>query len=350
MKVLVLQASALHLGFVGCYGNSWVATPYLDRLAAQAAVFDQHYAKELSQQPPAAPMIVDLMHQHGIPAAWVNGTTMQPDNEGTTLEHALEAALVSMEKLADQKRWLCWVNLPTLHPPWDLPEDLAGRYLGTGEDEDPWEPLLQPDLGPIDAGDLELWERLRCTYAAAVGYLDSGVGVLCDELRERGWLDDLSLVFTSDRGLALGEHGMVGDVRPWLHDEVVHLPLLIHQSSAECGRRSSALSQPMDLTATLLDLFHLPAGGFEGLSLLPLLQGDDVVLREACLSHCRMAGSEEWAMRTTDWAFLFPQSPPRGPQLYAKPEDRWEVNNLVQHHQELAELMEKNCTAAAGRG
>jgi arylsulfatase A-like enzyme len=362
MKVLVLQASALHLGFLGCYGNSWVATPHLDRLAEQAAVFDQHYARELSPQPPTEPMIVDLLHQHAIPAVWVSGTAMRSDNEGTALEHALEAALVSVEKLADQERWLSWVDLPSLHPPWDLPEDVAGRYLVSGADEEPWEPLLQPVLGPIDADDLELWERLRCTYAAAVGYLDSGVGVLCDELRQRGWLDDLFLVFTGDRGLALGEHGMVGDVRPWLHEEVVHLPLLVHQPRAaegEGGRRCSALTQPGDLTTTLLDLFHLPADGLDGMSLLPLVHGTDEVVRETCLSHCRMAGCDEWAMRTTDWAFLLPDPSPspspspqaatRGPQLYAKPEDRWEVNNLVQHHQELAEQMEKNCAAAARR-
>ena len=44
MKIVVLEASALHLGFLGCYGNDWVATPNLDRLAAEGVVFDRHYA------------------------------------------------------------------------------------------------------------------------------------------------------------------------------------------------------------------------------------------------------------------------------------------------------------------
>ena len=44
MKILVVEASAVHLGFVGCYGNEWVATPNLDRLAAESVVFDQHIA------------------------------------------------------------------------------------------------------------------------------------------------------------------------------------------------------------------------------------------------------------------------------------------------------------------
>src|SRR5262249_37107484 len=44
MKILVVEVSGLHLGFVGCYGNDWVATPNLDRLAAEGIVFAQHLA------------------------------------------------------------------------------------------------------------------------------------------------------------------------------------------------------------------------------------------------------------------------------------------------------------------
>jgi len=40
MKILVVVASGLHIGFVGCYGNDWVVTPNLDRLAAASVVFD----------------------------------------------------------------------------------------------------------------------------------------------------------------------------------------------------------------------------------------------------------------------------------------------------------------------
>src|SRR5687768_12960653 len=43
MRVLVLAVQELHLGFLGCYGCDWVATPALDRLAADAIVFDHHY-------------------------------------------------------------------------------------------------------------------------------------------------------------------------------------------------------------------------------------------------------------------------------------------------------------------
>ena len=44
MKVLVVVARGLQPGMAGCYGNLWVDTPALDRLAAEGVVFDQHLA------------------------------------------------------------------------------------------------------------------------------------------------------------------------------------------------------------------------------------------------------------------------------------------------------------------
>src|SRR4051812_8002519 len=44
MKIVVLEAIGLHLGFLGCYGCEWVATPTLDSLACEGAVFDNHFA------------------------------------------------------------------------------------------------------------------------------------------------------------------------------------------------------------------------------------------------------------------------------------------------------------------
>ena len=44
MKILLLDVPGLHLGYLGCYGNDWVATPHLDRLASESIVFDRHFA------------------------------------------------------------------------------------------------------------------------------------------------------------------------------------------------------------------------------------------------------------------------------------------------------------------
>src|SRR5436190_17748007 len=44
MRTLVINVRGFHLGYLGCYGNEWISTPALDRLAADGIVFDQHLA------------------------------------------------------------------------------------------------------------------------------------------------------------------------------------------------------------------------------------------------------------------------------------------------------------------
>ena len=73
--------------------------------------------------------------------------------------------------------------------------------------------------------------------------------------------------------------------------------------------------------------------------------------RSEVISGLRTHDAEEWAFRTREWAFLLPvkvpaSDSPRSPQLYVKPDDRHEVNNVLQHNQELAEDLERKLRAA----
>jgi hypothetical protein len=60
----------------------------------------------------------------------------------------------------------------------------------------------------------------------------------------------------------------------------------------------------------------------------------------------RKGGTVEWALRSPEWAFLLPAAVTSGQamlpaELYVKPEDRWEVNNVRHHHLDLAERLEQ---------
>ena len=46
MNVIVVVCNSLHLGFLGAYGNAWIETPNLDRLASEGIVFDHHFPGE----------------------------------------------------------------------------------------------------------------------------------------------------------------------------------------------------------------------------------------------------------------------------------------------------------------
>lgn len=322
MQIVVLHASALHLGFLGCYGNSWIGTPALDRFATEAVVFDQHYVN-----------VLQVPHKRVGPTKDAAVVRVDASQAPKGIARAIGESA--------PEPCLCWVDLEDLCPPWQLPAELAGCYLDETDDATP---LFDPALGTLDSHNLDSWHRLRSTYAAKVTQFDEQLEQLLGALRRQAWWDESAVLLTADCGLPLGEHGVVGHCRPWLHDEVVHVPLLIRlPGAAQAGRRVGALTQTLDVEATLAQWLQMPAPPF-GQGLVPLLQCTVEVLHQAVLS-CATCGSEaEWSLRTLDWAYLLPQSSveptnARGPQLYVKPDDRWEVNNVIQHHFEVAENM-----------
>jgi arylsulfatase A-like enzyme len=136
---------------------------------------------------------------------------------------------------------------------------------------------------------------------------------------------------TSDFGYPLGEHGQLGVHRPWLHEELVHIPLIVRMAAAsEAGRRVRAFTQPPDVGATLIELFHSAPQGRHGL--LGLARGETDGLCPHAISSLDLGFAAERAIRTNDWAYLLPIRTPEGetrePKLFQKPDDRWEVNDL----------------------
>lgn len=393
MKVVVVNARGLHLGYVSACGNEWIETPALDRLAAEGVVFDNHVADQPDpagarrawrggrydfphpEERPAVPEssadLVRLLKDAGVvtsliidtdresPANFSDGWDVvmeaEADDEATALEYALEGAGQALESLAETDSWLLWLELAALLPPWEVPEEFLERYLAeqVEEDEEADEseavalaPLLDPSAGPVDPHDDLTFVRLQRSYAAAVSYLDAGLDLLLKELEERGLLDEVLLIVTTDHGLPLGEHGVVGLCRPWLHDELTHLPLMMRLPKGEqAGRRVLALTQPVDLAPTLLAAFGLPAAPVHGHDLLPLARGPVAKVRDYACSGLRVGKVIEWALRSPEWAFLLPLrgdsgEAARSAQLYVKPDDRWELNDVLQHHPVLSEHLE----------
>ncbi len=55
-------------------------------------------------------------------------------------------------------------------------------------------------------------------------------------MRRMGRMDDTLLIFTSDQGEPLGEHGFVRRFRPWLYEELIHTPLIIRMPGGKSRR------------------------------------------------------------------------------------------------------------------
>ncbi len=234
-------------------------------------------------------------------------------------------------------------------PDADDPDDEPEAAVAPGEPAEPATPWADPPVGPFDPADLDAWDWLHTTHAAVVTALDAELGRLFDLLKERGLDGSAAWVVTSDFGWPLGEHGQVGPHRPLLHEEFVHVPLVVRlPGGAEGGRRVPALTQPADLAPTLRELCGLPAGeAGDGVSLLPLARGEVEAVRPHALSGLVIGEAGGWAVRTPEWALLTRGDEP--PLLFAKPDDRWEVNDVRQHHADVVEELSKKLTADEGK-
>jgi hypothetical protein len=117
------------------------------------------------------------------------------------------------------------------------------------------------------------------------------------------------------------------------------------------------LTQAVDLAPTLAEALGVgwPAG--HGQSLWPLARGEVEQVRPYAGSGLQVGDGIEWRLQTPHWAYLLPiqphpADPSRTAQLYVKPDDRWEINNVLHHHQEWAERLEQTLrafVAAVGR-
>jgi arylsulfatase A-like enzyme len=355
MKVLVIVARGLQLSAVSCYGNPWIESPALDALAAEGVVFDQHFAgavdpaasrralsdllAALNQRNVATHLIVDASRPYSpVGAGWDRVEIVEQQEDELPLETMLYAVRGTLDQLKQRDDGFLWIELATLLQPWEPPEEYQQLYFeDEGEGGEPLEPLGQVIEGPIDPDDDELFVRLHSSYAAALTYIDGGIGRILDHLGDA--LDQSLIVVTTDLGQSLGEHGAV-DVRT-VHEENVHLPLILRLPGADAaGRHVAALTQAADLAPTLADVFEVPPPNAPGFTLLPLIYGDVEKVRDFACAWLPDAA----CLRTPEWALVLPElhNPEALPRLFVKPDDRGEVNDVRQHHPEVADELEKS--------
>lgn len=162
--------------------------------------------------------------------------------------------------------WMLWVNFPGPHDPFDPPRRWQSWYDGV--DFDP--PAHGQDEfldKPVDH------QQLRRNYAACCEGIDAWLGRYLDAIEQRGELDNTIVVFASDHGEMLGDHGRFGKASH--HEGSVHVPLVVAGPGVREGAESAALVELIDLAATFLDLAGLEVpSDFDAKSFCPILTSD----------------------------------------------------------------------------
>jgi len=123
--------------------------------------------------------------------------------------------------------------------------------------------------------DLALWkyQRYMQQYLATVAAVDEGVGRVLDYLETSGLSKNTLVVYTSDQGFYLGEHGWFD--KRFIYEESLRTPFLVqYPGHIRAGIRVSAPIQNIDYAPTFLALAGVtPPDTVQGRSLLPLFEG-----------------------------------------------------------------------------
>jgi arylsulfatase A-like enzyme len=130
------------------------------------------------------------------------------------------------------------------------------------------------------------YQRYMQDYLGCIAAVDESVGTLLDYLDEAGLSENTIVVYTSDQGFYLGEHGWFD--KRFIYNESFKTPLLVRWPGVvEAGSVNNEMVQNLDFAQTLLDAAGIKAPEeMQGESFVPLLKGNDESWdREAVYYH-----------------------------------------------------------------
>lgn len=200
--------------------------------------------------------------------------------------------------------WLASVNIYDPHPPFNPPKEYRDRFdpaampppLFRESDLEEQAKLAAVDFqstgrrpealdlrDPLNPDDESFRSTnrygadalvLRAAYFAMIKLIDDQVGRILDCLEESGQFDDTLILFMSDHGETLGDHGLIQKGARF-YDGLVRVPLILcWPNGVSPGLRSDALVELTDIAPTLLDAAGLAVPpDMQGRSLLPILSG-----------------------------------------------------------------------------
>ncbi|UZR96990.1 sulfatase family protein [Chondrinema litorale] len=118
------------------------------------------------------------------------------------------------------------------------------------------------------------YQRYMQDYLACIEAVDENVGRLLDYLEANGLKENTLIVYTSDQGFYLGEHGWFD--KRFIYDESFKTPLIVSwPGQVEAGSKSDIMVQNLDFAQTLLDAAGVEApADMQGESLIPILKGE----------------------------------------------------------------------------
>ncbi len=236
-----------------------------------------------------------------------------------------------------------WIHAQAMEAPWEAPLELR-RSLADEQDPETPEFVVPPSRLMDEQKDYDAILGIAQAYGGQVLALDELLGGLIEVLDQRPAeiVENTLLIVTAPRGFPLAEHGVIGGADTRLYSELLHVPLFVRLGRGRFGeagalQRTSAFIQPPDIAATISHWLSGAEVQGWGRSLIPLATYPDPSSlaprgwRSALSTFTDKHGTAQAYFTTPGWSLRSSKSPEQDePQLalFAKPDDRWEVNEI----------------------
>lgn len=238
---------------------------------------DRYRVVPLSPTLPASP--TKFRHGTSVIEQYLRNVSDRQSEADYFCARTIQTAIDWIREIHDQNKFFLHIDAFDPHEPWDPPQSYIDLY-------DPGyvgEKVIYPAYAPTDFLSPAELNHVRALYAAEVTLVDRWLGELFAEIGRLGLWDNTVVVLTSDHGILLGEHGVIGKAWDYqghyecypLYEELVHIPLMI-RAPGIAPRRILDLAQPADLMPTIIEWAGADApAAMHGVSLVPTIEDEE---------------------------------------------------------------------------
>ncbi len=367
LNLVLVTIDTLRADRLGCYGNSKIETPNLDKLAQAGTLFENavthapltapSHASMFTGMYPTAHKVRDtggfvlqeqqttlaetLQQQGWDTAAFVGASVLKksfgfaqgfavyddqmpkPGAAGETGEFPERRAGETVDRAIQwlgaqsDKPFFLWVHLFDPHSPYDPPTPFRQKYDGK-------------------------------LYDGEVAYTDQQLGRLFESVGKKSLPENTVIAVLSDHGESLADHGEFTH-GVFLYDSTLRIAFLMSGPGVPKGLRVKQQARTVDLMPTLLEVMGLkPLPGMQGASLVPVFTGKETPASfsyaETLFSKLNMGWSELRAIRTNRWKYI--RAPK--PELYDLATDPGESSNVIAIHPVEAQELESKLRSIIG--
>ena len=236
-----------------------------------------------------------------------------------------------IENVPDDFPWHYFVSFVGPHDPFDPPTEYADRY----READVPPAIQDPMDGKPDwvrrrrrSAEPDAVPETRRQYCGLIELIDDHIGLILDALERRGMMDNTCIIFASDHGEMLGDHGLYA--KSVMYESALMVPLIAAGPGIGGGRTSDALVELIDVNATICELAGLPSQeNIDARSFAPVLAGDTAMHRSELVS----ALPNVRCIRTERYKYLANYNAQA--ELYDLHEDPCELINIAPGNRDL---------------